>query len=176
MARLDPAILVVSLERAMANLMDSAKSGLLRTVILATILVMAILLIFFGSLSKTLLVLLPTGLALLTTAGLMGYLGISINLINFIIIPILIGIGLDDGIHIMDRFRENNDIGITLNSTGRSILLTTLTTCLGFGSLALARYQVLSAMGLLTITGVLSCFLYSVFTLSAILHLRGKHG
>lgn len=175
MADHDQNILVVSLDKALGNLMDSAKSGLIKTVILATLLVVVILLIFFRSITKTLLVLLPMVLALTTTAGIMGYLGISINLINFIIIPILIGIGLDDGIHIIDRFRETGDISQTLTSTGRSILLTTLTTCLGFGSLALAQYHVLSSMGLLTIIGVSSCFIYSVVTLSALLHLRGSH-
>ncbi len=176
MATYDQAILVVSLDRALGSLMDSAKAGLLKTVLLATALVVVILLIFFRSLKKTIMALLPTALALTTTAGLMGYLGISINLINFIIIPILIGIGLDDGIHIIDRFRETGDIGQTLTSTGRSILLTTLTTCLGFGSLALAQYHVLSSMGMLTIIGVSSCFIYSVVTLSALLQLRGSRG
>ncbi|MEN8257192.1 MAG: MMPL family transporter [Thermodesulfobacteriota bacterium] len=170
----DSGIQVVSLDRALGSLMDSAKTGLLKTVLLASSLVVIILLLFFRSLKKTILALLPTILALTTTAGLMGYLGISINLINFIIIPILIGIGLDDGIHIMDRFRETGDIGQTLTSTGRSILLTTLTTCLGFGSLALAQYHVLSSMGMLTIIGVSSCFIYSVITLSSLLQLRGR--
>ncbi len=176
MADHDQAIMVVSLDRALGSLMDSAKAGLFKTVILAALLVVVILLIFFRSIKKTFLALLPTTLALITTAGIMGYMGISINLINFIIIPILIGIGLDDGIHLIDRFRETNDIGQTLTSTGRSILLTSLTTCLGFGSLALAKYHVLSSMGLLTIIGVSSCFIYSVITLSALLHLRGSRG
>jgi hypothetical protein len=176
MAAYDQNIMVVSLDRALGSLMDSAKSGLLKTVILATLLVVVILLIFFRSIKKTVLALLPTTLALITTAGVMGYLGISINLINFIIIPILIGIGLDDGIHLIDRFRETEDIGQTLTSTGRSILLTTLTTCLGFGSLALAKYHVLSSMGMLTIIGVSTCFIYTVITLSALLHLRGSRG
>ncbi|MBU0682394.1 MAG: MMPL family transporter [Proteobacteria bacterium] len=176
MAAHDPTILVVSLDRALGSLMDSAKSGLLKTVILATLLVVVILLIFFRSIKKTLLAMMPTALALITTAGIMGYLGITINLINFIIIPILIGIGLDDGIHLIDRFRETGDIGQTLTTTGRSILLTTLTTCLGFGSLALAKYHVLSSMGMLTIIGVSTCFIYSVITLSALLQLRGNRG
>ncbi len=174
MVQSNPDIMVVSLDRALGSLMDSAKTGLFKTVLLATCLVVLILLSFFHSFKKTILALLPTTLALITTAGVMGYLGISINLINFIIIPILIGIGLDDGIHIMDRFRETGDIGHTLTSTGRSILLTTLTTCLGFGSLALAQYHVLSSMGMLTIIGVSSCFIYSVITLSSILQLRGR--
>lgn len=173
MANHDPEIMVVSLDLALGNLMDAAKTGLLQTVLLATLLVVVILLVFFRSIKKTLLALLPTGLALLTTAGIMGYLGISINLINFIIIPILIGIGLDDGIHLIDRFRETGDIDQTVASTGRSILLTSLTTCLGFGSLALANYHVLSSMGMLTIIGVSTCFLYSVITLTALLHLGG---
>jgi uncharacterized membrane protein YdfJ with MMPL/SSD domain len=170
----DPDILVISPETAISGLMEKAKTELWETVGLATLMVIVILLAFFKGIKRMLFALLPTLLGLLTTMGVMGYLDVRINLINFIIVPILIGIGLDDGIHIMDRFRELRDVQKTLATTGRSVLLTTLTTCLGFGSLAFAEYHVLAGMGLLTIVGVSACFFYSTVTLPAILQLKIK--
>ncbi len=167
-------IMVVTLDMAMASLMATAKSNMVRTVGLAFIIVVTILLIFFRSLKTSLLALMPMILGVIVTTGVMGWMGVSFNLINFIILPILIGIGLDDGIHIMDRYRESRDIHTTITSTGRSILLTSLTTSLGFGSLALAKYHVLANMGLLTIVGVSSCFFFSAVFLPALLSLRSS--
>lgn len=170
----DPGILVISPETAISGLMEKAKTELWETVGLACFIVMVILLAFFKGIKRILFAILPTLLGLLTTMGVMGYLDVRINLINFIIVPILIGIGLDDGIHIMDRFREHRDVQKTLATTGRSVLLTTLTTILGFGSLAFAEYHVLAGMGLLTIVGVSACFFYSTVTLPALLQLKTK--
>ena len=107
-----------------------------------------------------------------------GWAGIHLNPFNFIVLPILMGIGLDDGIHIYRRFMEWKDIAHTLSTTGRSILVTTLTTAFGFGSLSLADYHVLKSMGLMTIFGVLACFIFSVIALPPVLAMvyRGKHG
>ncbi len=165
-------IMVVTLDMALASLMDTAKANMVRTVSLAFIIVTTILLLFFKSFTKSFMAMLPTILGVIVTTGVMGWLGISFNLINFIILPILIGIGLDDGIHIMDRFRETGNIHTTITSTGRSILLTSLTTCLGFGSLALAQYHVLANMGMLTIVGVSSCFFFSAVFLPALLSIQ----
>ena len=151
------------------------QAEVLTTAVLTMLLVAGIIYLFFRNLTEVGLALLPTALGLITAAGVMGFLGIPINLVNFIIIPILIGIGVDDGIHIVDRFREQGDVAQTLASTGRSVFMTTLTTCLGFGSLALADYHVLASMGILTIVGVSACFFYSTVALPAILHWR-EHG
>ena len=174
LAAIDPDILLISPKNVVVGLMAKAKTELMLTAGWAGGLVLFIVLLFFRRLSRTLLAVLPTMLGLVTTGGVMGLLGIKINLINFIIIPILLGIGLDDGIHVLDRYLESGEVERTLATTGRSILLTSLTTCLGFGSLALADYHILAGMGLLTIVGVSACFLFSALTLPALLQLFGR--
>jgi predicted RND superfamily exporter protein len=136
--------------------------------------VLCILILFFRRITSVLLVLLPMTMGLLTTAGVMGWCGINLNLFNFIVLPILIGIGLDDGIHILRRHQELGDVEKTLASTGRSVFLTTLTTACGFGSLSLANYHILKGMGLMAIVGVFACFFFSVITLPAILRLQNS--
>ena len=169
-----PNLIIVNPQLAAYYLLDEIRSELFFTAGCAGLLVLIIIIIFFRRLSALFLVPLPMVMGIITMAGVMGLLGIKINLFNFIVLPILIGIGLDDGIHIYRRNQELNDIEKTLSSTGRSILLTTLTTICGFGSLSLARYHVLKEMGLMVIVGVVSSFIFSIMVLPAILKLRGS--
>ncbi|MCD6562175.1 MAG: MMPL family transporter [Deltaproteobacteria bacterium] len=169
-----PNLIIVNPQLAAHYLLDEIRSELIFTAGCAGLLVLIIIIIFFRRLSALFLVPLPMVMGIITMAGVMGLLGIKINLFNFIVLPILIGIGLDDGIHIYRRNQELNDIEKTLSSTGRSILLTTLTTICGFGSLSFARYHVLKEMGLMVIVGVVSSFIFSIMVLPAILKLRGS--
>jgi predicted RND superfamily exporter protein len=169
-----PDILAVNPRLAVQELLGEVGGEMWTTVGYAALLVLTILTIFLRRPSSILLALLPMTMGLLTTAGVMGWAGMPINLFNFIVLPILIGIGLDDGIHIFRRYQELEDVEKTLASTGRSVFVTTLTTACGFGSLYLARYHVLEGMGLMTIVGVFSCFFYSVVALPALLKWK-KH-
>lgn len=103
-------IMVVTLDMALASLMDTARTNVYKTVSAAFILVLIILIAFFQNIVKVLLAMLPMLFGVTVTTGFMGILGISFNPINFIILPILIGIGLDDGSHIVDRYAETGDI------------------------------------------------------------------
>jgi len=135
----------------------------------AFLMIIGILLVFFKKPLVLPLVLMPVLMGLFLTAGIMGWAGVHLNPFNFIVLPILVGIGLDDGIHIYRRYHEIGDIKKTLATTGRSVLVTTLTTVCGFGSLSMADYHVLESMGIMAIVGVVMCFIFSVITLPAIL-------
>jgi predicted exporter len=169
-----PELIVVNPRLAVRELVREARNALWTTVGCAGFLVLCILILFFRRITSVLLVLLPMTMGLLTTAGVMGWCGINLNLFNFIVLPILIGIGLDDSIHILRRHQELGDVEKTLASTGRSVFLTTLTTACGFGSLSLANYHILKGMGLMAIVGVFACFFFSVITLPAILRLQNS--
>lgn len=169
-----PGLIVVNPRLAVRELVSEARSALWITVGCAGFLVLVILILFFRRISSVLLVLLPMTMGLLTTAGVMGWSGINLNLFNFIVLPIILGIGLDDGIHILRRHHELGGVEKTLSSTGRSVFLTTLTTACGFGSLSLANYHVLKGMGLMAIIGVFACFFFSVITLPALLRLQNS--
>lgn len=171
-AKTFPDISVVSPRLAINELAIEARKGLWTTITIAGLLVFGILIFFLKRFRSVILVSLPMIMGLLATAGLMGWMNIRLNLFNFIILPMLIGIGLDDGIHVLKRYQEIGNINETLHTTGRSIFLTTLTTICGFGSLSLANYHVLQRMGLLAIFGVLACFIFTITTLAPILKLH----
>jgi hypothetical protein len=162
---------VVNPRLAVEATVAKARGELWRTVGIAAGLVFIILLVFWRKILAVGLVALPMALGLLSTAGIMGWAGVHLNIFNFIVLPMLVGIGLDDGIHVLRRFAELGRVPATLATTGRSILVTTLTTICGFGSLSLADYHVLQSMGLLAIAGVGACFFFSVTVLPAMLQL-----
>lgn len=173
LAALGSDLAVFDPDGAVTDYMASAATELDVTVGTATILVLAILFVFFRKPRLVALSLVPSVCAVLATVGVMGYCGIRINTINLVYIPILIGIGSDAGIVLVDRFRESGDIAFSIRTAGKSVLLNTITSCLGFGSLAVAQYHVLAELGLLTILGMGGCSLFALLTLPGLL-VRGE--
>jgi hypothetical protein len=103
--------------------------------------------------------------------GVMALFSIKFNYANFIVLPLIVGIGIDDGIHIVHRWRHSSEENLTmgLNRIGRAIVLTSLTTTIGFGSLVSSHYPGLRSIGWLTALGILTCFLAAFILLPAVL-------
>ena len=129
------------------------------------------LLISFGNIRTTLIVLLPVVVGSVWTVGIMGLLGVAFNLANLVILPLIIGIGVVNGVHIVHRYREEKDknINILSKSTGRGVVLSSLTTMIGFGSLTVADYQGVYSLGLILTLGVGCCLLASITVLPCVL-------
>jgi hypothetical protein len=130
---------------------------------------------FRGRLQDSLLAGLPVILGSLWTLGLWAVSGHSLDLFSLAFLPILLGIGIDDGLHVMHSARRHPAAGIhgagihgAVHHAGRALLLTTLTTCVGFGSLTLSRVPGLRSGGLLIAVGVGACLLATVMVLPAL--------
>jgi hypothetical protein len=117
---------------------------------------MGILLIHFRRMGDTLLALIPVVLSLIWTLGLWSLFGFHMNFINIIVLPMILGIGVHAGLHLLERSREmgHRRLNLVMETTGRGLLLTALTTIVGFGSLAMAQFRGLQEIGLLVIIGV----------------------
>ncbi|MHC5053097.1 MAG: MMPL family transporter [Planctomycetota bacterium] len=96
-------------------------------------------------------------------------IGHRLNFMNVLVFPILVGIGIDYGIHVVHRFRDGAPVRAIITETGRAFVLTTLTTMAGFGSLVISRYKGLSSFGFVTILGMLFVLLTSLVALPAML-------
>lgn len=105
--------------------------------------------------------------------GIGALLNIKLNFMNILALPLIIGIGIDDSVHIIHRFRRNGcrDFHRVLVSTGRAVFLTSITTMIGFGSLTFARFRGFQSFGLLLFIGVAAALLLSVIFLPALLRL-----
>jgi len=102
------------------------------------------------------------------TFGLMGMLGISLNLANFFGVPMLLGFGMDSSIHVIHRAREQGNAH-TFGWTTRAVTLSAVTTATGFGTLLFAEHRGLQSLGGLMFIGSVCSLLCAVILLPAAL-------
>ena len=138
-------------------------------ILFAIIAIMVVLIIDFKSLKFALIAMVPIILGAVWMVGLMGLFGIKFDMSNVMALPLILGIGIDNAIHIIHRYRIEGKIPIVLKTAGKAILLTSLTTMVGFGSLAFSPHRGLAGMGYVLFIGVGCCFLTSISVLSVIL-------
>lgn len=138
---------------------DRITSGFVRAVVVGAILVSIILMIDYRNLRETFLALIPLAMGTIWMLGCMRLLGLSYNFANMIAVPLIIGVGIDNGVHVVHRIRRDKGEGMTavLRHTGRAILIAGLTTIIGFGGLALASHRGLASLGLVLLVGVGAC-------------------
>jgi predicted RND superfamily exporter protein len=146
------------------------------SVILGSIVIIVLLLLDFRSIRYTVMALVPLLVGAVWMMGLMYLFKMKLNINNFMALPIIIGIGIDDGVHMLHRYmiEGRNSMDKVTKHTGKAILLTSLTTMIGFGSIGLATHRGLASMGLVLVLGVGSCFFSSAFLLSAMISLKDK--
>lgn len=128
----------------------------------------------FRSLSAVIFALLPVGIGTLWLAGLMGTFNIPFNLANIMTLPLVIGIGVTNGIHILNRFAEERTPSILSRSTGKAVLVSGLTAIAGFGSLILAKHRGIHSLGCVMSVGIATCMIAGLTFLPALLNLIGK--
>ncbi|MFQ5846318.1 MAG: MMPL family transporter [Candidatus Methylomirabilales bacterium] len=124
----------------------------------------------FGSLGHLLLAVLPLVVGGAWTLGLMELFKINFNLANLILLPLIAGYGIMNGLHIVKRcLQEEGKGSIIANSTGRAVFLSASTTMVGFGSLMVASHRGIFSLGFLLSVGVGSILLASLTVLPAFL-------
>ena len=125
--------------------------------------------------SRMALTLIPPIFCMVSVLAIMTLAGQSLNIINVIALPLLAGIGVDDGIFLVSiaaRHREERGVDRLLEDLAASchaITMTSLTTVLAFGSLMLTRTEAIRSLGFVLAVGMLACWIASVFLLAPIL-------
>jgi uncharacterized protein len=132
--------------------------------------------IHFRSVTCVILSLLPVGFGFLWMLGIMGYFDIPFNPANIMTLPLIVGIGVTNGIHILNRFAEEQHPSILARSTGKAVLVSGLTTIAGFGSLILAEHRGIRSLGIIMSVGVATCMIVGLTFLPALLNLLAKYG
>ena len=154
------------------------RDGYIQGGIYAMVAIFIYIFISFGNIRATLIVLLPVVVGSVWTVGVMDLMKVSFNLANLVILPLIIGIGVVNGVHMVHRYREETDksVNILSRSTGKGVVLSSLTTMIGFGSLMIADYQGIYSLGLVLTLGVGCCLLASITVLPSILRLCAVKG
>ena len=149
------------------------KEGYVMGGLYAFIAIIIFICLSFKNLRYTLLAIVPLTVGASWTLAIMGIFNLRFNLANLIILPLIIGIGVDNGIHIVHRFKDDlgsgNAVSPAYKSTGKAIILSSLTTTVGFGSLMVASHRGIHSIGALLTIGVLCCLVASLTILPAIL-------
>ncbi|RLS45684.1 MAG: hypothetical protein DWH85_02590, partial [Planctomycetota bacterium] len=140
--------------------------------LIASAFVLALLYLDFRSVKLTAIAFLSLLAGLGWTVGIMGLLKIPFTLANFFAIPIMIGLGIDSAIHITHRVLEG---GLThgFGSTRRAVMVTAITTTIGFGTLLFAQHRGLRGLGEVMTIASLCCLVSAVWLLPAMLRLFG---
>ncbi|MCK5040900.1 MAG: MMPL family transporter, partial [Sphingomonadales bacterium] len=151
------------------------KQDALKAILAVTFVTFLATFLFFRSFVDTLIVLSPTLLGMLMLWGVMGIFNIKLSIFNMIILPTVIGIGVDNGIHIFHRYKEETgDVITTLKTTGGAAAVTTITTMLGFAGMLSADMGGLMSLGILAVTGFATCLFASWTILPALLEIRHR--
>lgn len=135
-----------------------------------------ILLLDFRRLSDAACAMLPVVLGAAWMLGVMRAAGMSLNLANLIVMPLIVGIGVSCGVHAVRRWRMQPDDpppGLA-GGSGRAITLTTLTTIIGFGALCVGEHRGIRSLGATMSLGLTLVWLATVLVLPAVLRLRGQ--
>ena len=146
-------------------------------VILTLFVISVVLFIDLRSVVDTLLVLTPLLTGLIWIIGFMYAFNIKLNLYNMVAFPTVIGMGIDNGVHIFHRYKETGkgSLRLVLRTTGIALLATSLTTMVGFSGLIPAHHPALTSIGILSLIGLGCCLVTSVTILPALLQIRENH-
>jgi len=144
-----PGINLVSQRRFSQQLSQEIGADFSRFVSFAGVAVVVLLLLLFRRLPEVLLALLPVLTGLLVMFGGMSWLGLEMNLFNVVASILIIGLGVDYGIFMVCHGQQEEDL-----ASSRAILVSGLTTLVGFGALVLARHPALHSIGLTVLLGI----------------------
>lgn len=116
-----------------------------------------------------LLAVLPVTFGSVVTFGVMCWLDVGFSVMLILVVPLLVGLGVDDGIHVVHRMREDDQLApdIATCSAGRAIVMTTLTTCASFSVMMFSNHPGMESMALCLIWGLPLCLLASVTLIPA---------
>jgi predicted RND superfamily exporter protein len=152
------------------------RNGFLWAAFYALIAMIIVLLLDFGKVKHMLIALLPLAMGMIATLGFMSMFGYSLNPANMIAFPLILGVGADNGVHVLHDFRgrdRKHRYRLT-HVTGFGIMVSALTTILGFGTLMIAEHRGMASLGLILTLGVTTCMLTALVFLPALLCVTGK--
>ena len=111
--------------------------------------------------------------------GIMALLGVDFNPLNLIALPLVFGLGVDGGIHLVHDYRrqlaESSEEYSPSGDTVNGVLLTSLTSIVGFGSLMVSAHRGLQSLGVVLAIGIACCLAVSLILIPPVLVLVARH-
>jgi predicted RND superfamily exporter protein len=107
-------------------------------------------------------------------AGAMMLLNQKLNFVNFAVLPITFGIGVDYAVNLYQRYRQSGNVEEALSSAGGAVALCSATTIIGYATLVTADNQAIQSFGLTAVIGEITCLSAALFALPAVLSLLDR--
>lgn len=155
---------------------DLIIAGFIESAGWAALAIALFLLLVFRNVWHAALAMLPLALGWVWMIGAMKPAGLQFDIANLVALPLLLGIGIDAGAHIVHRYRESAaehggkaQVSDLVRGTGAAVLVSSLTTIIGFAALTFGGYGAMRSLGLLLVIGIAFSFLASTLLLPAIL-------
>ena len=152
----------VALARA---IVDSLRQALATAVVVITMLLIAL----WRSFKYTLITLTPLLVGSLATAAVSVLAQIPLNFANIIVLPLILGIGVDSGIHLVHRHRLGRERNLLATSTAQAVLFSARTTGVSFATLAFSNHLGIASLGRLLSVGIGLMLAANILVLPAIL-------
>lgn len=158
------------------ELADMVISGQIKSLIFAMVVIFILLSIIFRSPKAGILSSVPLSVAILVLFGLMGILGISLDIATALLSSIMIGIGIDYTIHFLWRFKVERANGldhkeaahITLITTGRGIFFNAVSVIIGFLALSISNFAPMRYFSALIVISIVVCLISALLLVPAI--------
>jgi hypothetical protein len=166
------------------NMLQSLYTSQVATMGLATLSLMGTFVVLFRSLRIAIIAIFPNLLAISCVLGVMGWLGIPLDMMTITIAAIGVGLADDDTIHYIHRFKHEVEtegsyraaLHRSHDSIGRAIYYTTVTLAIGFSILSLSNFVPTIYFGLLTVLAITMALLASLTVLPQLLVLVKPYG
>lgn len=153
---------------------------LMRSYVMAAVYAMAMVLLVvllqFRSLVCVGLAVLPVVFGAIWTVAVALWLGCPFNPANIMTLPLVVGVGVTNAVHVLIRFEEERSAHILARSTGKAIFVCAMTTMVGFASLMIADHRGISTLGALMTLGTGCCLLGALIVMPTLLSLLGRTG
>jgi len=173
----DPGISVTGVNVVSKRLRDIFAHDATIAITVGILLVSVLLWLDFRSLRYMVLANLQVLFGVVWMLGVMSLAGVQMNFINCFVATMILGVGVDYGIHLIHRMRLNGgvvDSGVM--ETGKAVAMAAMTNIVGFGSLALSNYPGLRSVGIISSVGSLACLLTALTLLPAALSIWKPRG
>jgi hopanoid biosynthesis associated RND transporter like protein HpnN len=159
------------------NLVEFAratKSSFQQALLSAILAITVLLWLLWRRVSDVLLALAPLLLSSTLTCAALVLLDIPFNFANVIVIPLLLGVGVDSGIHLVHRANHlaKTDDSLLTTTTARAVLFSALTTAVSFGTLALSSHRGMASLGMVLTIGMLLSTICNLVVLPELIEWR----
>jgi predicted RND superfamily exporter protein len=159
----------------MVSWTEDVENGSKKAAVFIFLVVFGVMVVTFRSFRYAILAALPLLVGMIWMLGIYPLLGLKLNAVNIAVIPLVIGMGIDFGIHIVHRYRVEGNLETVYLFTGKAVFLSALTTMVGFGSLALiGSFPSIASIGAVLFLGIATCLITTLMLLPALLSFLRK--